>query len=394
MIKYLLLVLCILFFLGDSSAQENQKYYFFPYSLQLETLNSSGFLGTLESSASDILSGNPANSGTFSKLSFGLSFQATKPFQYPFAISDETKVSRKSDIIPQSFGIVYPLNEKWSFAAGFNQVYSGLYETSIPVVTIEQPEGTGERITASNETRLFKYSVSAAYKFNNLLFETDKLTVSGQIDLFHLKETDLIWHTKASYQKLVPTLSVGINYQLNDNWQFGLFVTPKVKIEGSFKIEHGELLIRHDLDSSNIGNNSEIPVNFYGPFPYQYDYPAFLSGGLSYNSKTFWKIKYEIAKRFWNTIDANQTDDLIISGTFIFNLSDNFSFSTGYYASDHSVDLKYFGSAQYTRSYLLFGLKYKIDNFTFDAAVADNQSLEDKSRITTTIYKLSLNYEL
>jgi len=391
MIKYLLLVLCILFFLGDSSAQENQKYYFFPYSLQLETLNSSGFLGTLESSASDILSGNPANSGTFSKLSFGLSFQATKPFQYPFAISDETKVSRKSDIIPQSFGIVYPLNEKWSFAAGFNQVYSGLYETSIPVVTIEQPEGTGERITASNETRLFKYSVSIAYKFNNLLFETDKLTVSGQIDLFHLKETDIIFHAKASYQKLVPTLSVGINYQLNDNWQFGFYGTPSLKFEGTFSIDSDPIEILYDPFPDSTGN-SRIPGKFNPTVPYQYDYPAFLSGGLSYDSKKFWKIKYEIAKRFWNTIDANQTDDLIISGTFIFNLSDNFSFSTGYYASDHSVDLKNIGTAQYTRSYLLFGLKYKIDKFTFDAAVADNQSLEDKSRITTTIYKLSIGY--
>ena len=397
LILIFILIFCIHSFAQQVNIHDTQKNPLYPYSLQIETLNSSGFLGTLETSVSDVTSGNPANLNNYEKISFGISYQFSKPFQNPFSYLNGTSVERKTDIIPQSIGIVYPLNDQWSFAAGFNQVYSNLMESeAFEVTTIEHPEGTGEIVTATNETRLFKYSLTAGYKVRDLLLGTDKLTGSFQIDFFHLKQSERFWHTKISYQNSVPTFSLGLNYVLNENWQFGIYGTPSFKIEGSFTYE-SDLKIAHDLNDPFNGGNNQIPETSYS---YLYEYPTFIAGGYSYDSKSFWKTKMEFGYRYWHSIHNDQENELIISGNMIFRITDAFNLSTGIYVSDHQVDLEnlhFLGlrnNPTYTRNYLSVGVNYKIEGFIFDGVIVDNQLLEPTDPIRTTQYKFGIGFEL
>lgn len=235
---------------------------------------------------------------------------------------------------------------KWGSAfASVTSLNSG----EIPVRTVSQPHGTGERFTVSDVALGLGYGREI----------TDRFSAGAQVH--YVQES--IWNSTAS----TMTLSIGTLYRVSDQ---GLHIGASLANFGTQTGYDGrDLRITYDNDPDRFGDNSALPAEmFTGDFPV----PVLFRLGLGAPFKLDHGIRLTVEADAYHPSDNSESISL---GTEV-SYREQFSLRLGYqnaFLTDSEVGLT-----------LGTGINGKYDDIRYhvDYAWADHGRLGNVSRLT------------
>jgi len=215
--KILHLLFFFVLFLSNLNAQERAPVeslvVFLPQGFILESLTSYGMLSTTISNAYNIANSNPASLAQFQKVSVGISKQFDTSIDNAWIVGIGHK--RISTIRPQSFGVVIPFHN-FRVGIGISESYStSLQFGDLLVATEENPDGTGEILEVTYETRVDKKSAIVSYSKATVFLKNDQISVGGQYN-FNSMNHDF---SLSSASTIDPVFDVETNSQ---SWSAGI----------------------------------------------------------------------------------------------------------------------------------------------------------------------------
>jgi len=394
----LIVLIAVMFVHLDAQVSGEIRAAFLTQGFVLESLSGLGFPGSNITTISNISSCNPASLYDFETLSLGLSYQFDSEL-YPAWIAGIGH-KRVNNYLPQSAGIVFPMNAL-RFGLGFSQRYNSILDFGeMPIITEEQPEGTGETVSACKTTSIKAYSVLVSYSFQNVLFRNDNIHLGLQYNLNRLDFTQSIWHISLSAKGFSCNLSTGVRYDFRHDFlpdaKIGVYFEKGAEFRETGKIQGEDLKIVYDVDKqennqtivSSINNNS---------FPVVAILPDKLHFGFLVQPLSPLKLTFDLTKIFWNQVQDNNENHIDISGSVIFQPFKTITTSIGFYSTDRKCDDE-------TNSYLNINGKLKaffitggvivhFNHFDIDLSYANSNSNSGSWR-KQTIFKFGIGLHL
>jgi hypothetical protein len=168
------------------------------------------------------------------------------------------------DISYEFAGVVLPLQSFGTVGLFFS--YLGMGE--IERTTVREPEGTGEKAAASSFTTGLSYGRAL----------TERFTIGGTIK--YIREQ--IWHSHASG----VAVDLGLLYTtIFKNMKVGMSIS---NFGTSMQMQGRDLLVQHDIDPTNGGNNSSLNADIKTD---AFSLPIFFRVGISSNfARDFFEI--------------------------------------------------------------------------------------------------------
>ncbi|MBK7230362.1 MAG: hypothetical protein IPH97_16180 [Ignavibacteriales bacterium] len=353
----------------------------FPSGYGIRNLNGLGNSGLINST-SNLGFLNPASISFLQNLSIGLTYQVNTPTYYPEPF-EEISLPRVYNFIPQSFGAVYHYQD-FSFGLSLSQEFnSGLNFGEIPKTTLQYPEGTGTTFTPILEHTINKYSLSVAYRFNDILSDNNNLSIGLRYNFNQLHSYEKILTVFVNEFNYASGFVLGLVYSLNENQnKIGIHL----KSGCSFHISNVE---NNNLDIDTIGNAYAIQAQmpeWIEKTPYELCFEGLFQLDDDLQVSAF------LSNIFWGEIDRTiLTNQFDISSSLIYNFNKVFSGSAGILISNCSVEEYY--DNEFNAFYLMAGLKINIESFSIDFSLADSHLISGELR-KQFITKLGLGIQL
>lgn len=336
-------------------------------SITIGAYNSMGFSNMVTVLVSEISSSNPASISNFSTLSAGVEFTYSTKIDLYSGI----KLDRSRQWLPTSFGFVYPF-KNFDIGLSYHQKYSNFLDFGeIPRVTIENPTGTGETYKATNETIIHSPSGIFTYFFNKVFTNEDRLSFGIQLYWDFWIEEQSIYTLKGEVNDNNLSWKIGMLYRLSKVLGFGIFYEKGVDINGTYKTDD-KLIIDNDssvIDTPDITTNLKLPDK--------------LSFGLSAKSLDNLCLSITLSTIFWNSIYDYYQDQLDISVSSIYSLSDNFSLSLGFYKTDHNI--KDDGGVNQNTTFACVGIRGRLRSFDIRLEILDSHLFTAEYRKQTRV---------
>jgi hypothetical protein len=388
----LLLIVFLNLFAGDPDRIDpNNRIRLYDQGFVLESLTGYGISSSTNFPIFNISTGNPASISAFNTFAVGFSNQFdSKVESFPI---DDASFQRLNNFVPQSAGLIYPL-QNLRIGAGFSQKYSGeIIFNKIEITTVNDPQGTGEFYTPSFKNAIHAASALASYQFQNLLLQTDQLSVGLQFNLNFLNAEQSIAHTTAKLNANHGNWKFGFTYnggsEQMETFRLGLYFETGVKISGNVEFEGPELLTA-DPDSSMLGNNERITADLE-PYPRYAEIPPQMVFGFLVRLSTKFALLGDLGYSWWGNLGEPYQNKLDFSNSLLFNLSENIGFSFGFaFLQDNSTS-QFAGNLD--AFYLSAGMIARLKMFELQFALADSHlsSAEDRRQ---TVGKLGIGFRL
>jgi hypothetical protein len=158
-----IIFLIIIFSTINIYSQRERNIIFLPQDNSLQTLNGLG-TSNIKNDVSNISSINPASINAFSKLSTGVSYLFRSKIKEAYIAGIGS--SRIQNFIPQSFGIVYPINNL-RIGLGMRQKYNSALDLgNVTITTADQPDGIISFSNPVYKTAVYNYSIISSYLFD------------------------------------------------------------------------------------------------------------------------------------------------------------------------------------------------------------------------------------
>ncbi|MCA0446271.1 MAG: hypothetical protein LCH54_08575 [Bacteroidetes bacterium] len=382
--------------------QSGTKSYFYlkPVGFQVPAFDSKGYNPLFPETVTNLADQNPAALSDFKSMQTGISWRIFSKLEPDIWVKE---FGQAQPLVPASAGFVYPVNS-FVFGLGYSQKFnSSLFEEG-ELVTLEQPEGTGKNWTWEDETVHHYFSLSGAWKIDNILFGSDQFSAG-----VHLGFNQLFYQSKifTSTAKSFPngfSWAAGFQYLINfeneSKIKSGLFFERGSKIEGTVKYVSG-----HDetkqYDEDTTGNNGKIPIRYLTPksWPMIADFPDRLHGGFELTTPE--KISFSLQGSY---IWMDQTwrpykNQLNVAGNVGIPITENLRVSGGFYSDTQNDNFSEFyyeifkvKSSGYRSVFLTAGVNFVWQNYTFDLALGDNHLSSGEYR-TQTHLKAGVSYK-
>ena len=160
-VKKNILIIIFLFSNLVNAQLRNQHYVpIIPAGFTNPLLNAHGNSG-LFNDVANINSMNPAALQSFNNPAIGFAYQFDQKLDEAWVAGIGSERISKS--LPQSIGIVFPINNLRIGLAAHQKYNSRLIFGAIEMTTVEDPDGTGETFTPKYKTRVFSYSALTSY---------------------------------------------------------------------------------------------------------------------------------------------------------------------------------------------------------------------------------------
>ena len=382
----------------DAQVSGEIRAAFLTQGFVLESLSGLGFPGSNFTTISNISSCNPASLYDFETLSLGLSHQFDSEL-YPAWIAGIGH-KRVNNYFPQSVGLVFPINI-FRFGLGFSQRYNSILDFGkIPIVTLEQPEGTGETFSACDTTTIKVYSVLVTYSFQNVLFRNDNIHLGLQCNLNRLDLIKRIWHTRLVAEGFSGSWSAGVRYDFQHailpDAQIGIYFEKGAEFRETGKIQGEDLKIVYDVD--NQENNQTIVSSLNNnSFPVVAILPDKLHLGFLIQPLSPLKLTFDLTEIFWNQVQDNNKDHIDISGSVIFQPFKTITTSIGFYSTDRKYNDEtnsYFNiNGKLKAFFITGGVIVHFNHFDIDLSYANSNSYSGSWR-KQTIFKFGIGLYL
>lgn len=353
----------------------------------IQLLNSQGTSG-LNNNISNISFINPAALNQFSRYSVGVSYQFQTNLDEAYILGIGS--SRITDFIPQSVGMLVPINNI-RFGIGMGQTYNGTLDFEpIPITTLQNPEGTGEFFTPEYETRVQSYSFLFSYSFEDILSANNNLSVGVKYNLNRLNYYNKIFTIGIDESDYSGSWGIGSLYQVNfdedKNIQFGLSYESKIEFRKNYSIK--EFIFDIDPgDSTRI--IAQIP-----DYTLVGEIPSMLSFDINIATLSQLQLLGSINYVFWSSGSNNVHDQLEFAASAVYLINENFSPSLGFYITDRNfkediLDI----NSEMNAFFIIAGLNANYNFCDIDLAIADSHLLSGDFR-KQTIVKFTLGFHL
>lgn len=359
----------------------------FPQGNTIESLSGYGNSGLINST-SNISGLNPAALNNIKNKSAGISYQ------FESGINDVWigvfKYKRITNFVPQSAGFILPY-KNWRFGLSMSQHYNSfIFTPPIPVTTMEQPDGTGEFITAEYRTNLYDYSIITSYVFENI-FNNAELSVGTRIGWGNLIYNASLADVQADIKDNSTTFSIGGVYKqkLEDKKyiQLGLYYESGTNFKSQYSYNGKGAFRSNDSNYYQI-QTSNLPFEAKFPSKMQFDFDVDIISNL--------KLLGNLSYIFWKDVKTNAANNIEFSFSGFYEFNDLFSASAGFYNATLNFDYvpPILGSdinKEMKALYLTAGFVINLKEFKIDAAFADSHLISGAYR-QQTIGKLGIGY--
>ncbi|MCA0446272.1 MAG: hypothetical protein LCH54_08580, partial [Bacteroidetes bacterium] len=283
--KSIRLLFLVLFLpvIGFAQASIGFKSYFYlkPTGLQIPALDSKGYNPLFPESVTNLADQNPAALSDFKSIQTGISWRIFSKLEPDIWVNE---FSQAQPLVPASAGFVYPVNS-FVFGLGYVQKYNSRLFSEDEISTLEQPEGTGTTWTWEEESVLHYFSLSGAWKSENMLSSSDQFSAGIHVGFNQLYFYEKIYTSTAKSSSNGFSWAAGLQYMINFENEYqvksGLFFEKGSKIDATVKYVSGHDEIKQ-YDEDTTGNNGKIPVRYLTPksWPMIADFPDRLHGGF------------------------------------------------------------------------------------------------------------------
>jgi len=361
---------------------------YLPQGYTHQDLTGKGFLGSTQSSISNLNSGNPACIVDFNGLNIGTSLQFESKTNKAW-IADFSH--NRNNYLPQSFGLSYSL-QNIHFAMASNQLYNTKIDYGKIQGTMIWDNEQGYIETEifhpyRNET-IFKNSAISAIKLNNFLFDNSILSIGFQFNSNYyiilqtlgksmLPEEDgklKVKENKAKANDLENNFSLGFRYSIHNNMlnvKLGIFYESEIE---------------HNFEKKHSGNS----------YQYLARIPQKLNGGISINfpKNIIWTTNF--TQQYWESLEKENNIKNVLewSSSVSFQYKKDILVSLATKTTNteyigHGYDL--FFKNKFFAHYFVTGCKYNYKQYEFDIVIADSHLLSEEKR-KHTIFKFGLGY--
>ncbi len=325
---------------------------------------------------------NPAALINFKKFTLGLSYHFEKELKTASVADIGWK--RVSTAFPQGFGLVIPLS-KFSLGLSFGQKYnSSTIVDPVPIVTVENPDGTGQSYTPKFETIIFNHSFSVSYLFYNFL-DNCEFSFGFKYTLGRMNVIDKLFMLGIEEDVFSSGWSIGFNFIKNMNdkkyLQVGLFYDSGNDFEKRVSYEGSGLFVNADDNIERPGQIfyriEKAHANLFGKVP------SSIKLDTDISSIKDIKLLGSISYIFWKDVSENFKNQIEFSGSFVHSLSENLTYSLGFLFTDRrneELDDFFRICNELQAIFLTAGLLIKSDILNIDLSFADSQLLSEKWR--------------
>lgn len=368
-----------------------------PATIETNTLYlAQGFsLASLSSLGTSGITNDVSNIGVINPASLSMynNFRAGLTYQY------ETKIDEAfgSDIgheryeyeVPQSFGMILPA-VGFKFSVSFQQLYnSHLDFGKIPITDIEHPDGTGEYYEPDFKTRLYSFSLGVSYIFDNI-FDENSFAVGARVSKNNLSYEEKLFDNslKATHSDISWAAGIVYEHALNT----GKFIRTGLFYEGNVSIN---MLANYENTNYGIIPVDSLNLNIV---PYSVrikaQKPSKLKLDIETNYLDDFLFQLGAGIVFWNDVSSNINNQLELSGSGVYGLSDKLNLSLGFFYTDKTYedDLSDFLD-KFTAFFITAGLNYSLHPLKVGLAIADSHLLSDEWR-KQTIVKIGIDVEI
>ena len=295
-------------------------------------------------------------------------------------------IHRPRDQALQSVVLITPFSPI-TIAIGFDEKYLSEWATSMEIMTIQHPEGTGETLTMTFKSRIYSIGIVAGYKYsglfgprshigigiglnNNNMIESLEFSYSGSDDsragrLEKINDTAYSW-------------SVGLNAKIPLSAakfaQLGLFYDDGAIISRIFESE-----TIPDYSSKGVGG---LPPRVVAGFSID------LTRGISLlaDARVLWWDKFPLASR--------KTQEY--AATVLYSGIDRWKVSFGFYTTERLGEENELISDfedNIKAVYLTAGIEHEFEHLSVGLSLADSHRFSGEWR-KQTIVKLNTSYRL
>ena len=356
-----------------------------PVGYTLGLLNERGTSGICNN-VSNITFINPAAINEFNSYSFGFSYQVQSKIDEGWIL--DIGISRINNFIPQSVGVIIPLNNM-RFGIGMGQIYNSSLEIGeIAVTTVINPDGTGETFTPIFETTVQNYSLLFSYSFEKLFTTNGDLTMGLKINLNRLNEYESIFTLDVSESIYKESWAVGSIYKIkfSENKSIRIGLAFESEILFSKSIELGT------PDTTNIGGLNR-PPGFYNiataNFIMTGKVPSKLLFDTDITLSTQLKVLGNLTNIFWSGISDVHQNQLEFSGSIVYLFNNNISSSIGAYYTNRirtdNVNAIWGVEDKLDALFLTAGLNVKYNFLDVGLAIADSHLASSSFRKQTIL---------
>lgn len=352
-------------------------------------LNAYGNSG-LFNDVANINSMNPAALQSFNHPSVGFSYQFEQKLDDAWIAGIGSE--RTSMGLPQSIGIVIPINNLRIGLAAHQKYNSRLKFGEIKITTNELPDGTGETYEPDFKTRVFSYAAIASYSVpinsNNSI-----LSFGFRYELNQLNEYNQLLDHKLDETLFGSNFAMGAVFKSGKSnskyWEVGISYETGLEIDGEGKYEH---------DGGSI-----VPTDTLGRPPglYQYNpltarinaqFPSMVILDFDYSIIPKFKFLAALSNTFWSQVADNFKDQIEFSGSVVYQLNKKFIPSIGFLFTDRNLKENIFGINENLNAiFLTAGLAANIYGINLNVVIADSH-LFSGDWGKQTIFKSSVSY--
>lgn len=351
-------------------------------------LNAKGTSG-LSNNISNISFINPAALNQFKNYSVGVSYQYQTNLDTAYVLGIGS--SRITDFIPQSGGILVPINNM-RLGIGTGQTYNGTLDFEpIPITTVQNPDGTGEFFTPEYETRVQSYSFLFSYSFEDFLSANHNLLIGMKYNLNRLDYHNKILSIAIDESDYSGSWGIGSMYQINYDEdmsiQFGLSYESKIEFRKNYSIEDHIIEI-NPIDSTGNLVRTNVSLTLVG------EIPSKLRFDINIANLSQLQLLGSINYVFWSSTSSNVHDQIEVAASTVYSINENFSPSLGFYYTDRNFKEDFFDiNSELNAFFIIAGLNANYDFFDLDFVIADSHLLSGDFR-KQTVVKFTLGFQL
>ena len=361
-----------------------ETLFYLPQGFVLDALSGYGYNKSTKSSISNILAGNPANNQDFDNITIGFSYQFDSKIGEAWIVDFGHSRTRLS--LPQSAAVIVPYNN-FRFGIGMNQLYNSELDYGTIYAARLNPDSAQGYIDIvihpKKEVIIFRNSISASYCFSEHGSPLNSLCLGIQFNSNYLSYKFNLGYLAGSDPIIPGTSEVNKDFFANNfNVGFRYGIKPSA---GSAVVAGVYYESAVDYDIADVADG----IRYIGHIPAKSNFGIMFEPNINFN------FSGDLSYIFWEDIDTDHQNRLEFAFNSCFRLSYNLSVSTGIFHTDRvyrNVDSD-FDFNRFEANYLIGGITFRNDWFSFELAIADSRLVSDEWR-EQYIIKSGLGFQL
>ncbi len=368
-----ILLLCISFAFG-ANISSSAPLMILPQGQIIQEISGLGVIGAVQSSISDLNSGNPAGIVDFSEFVTGISYQFQQNVKNAWLADIGFK--RSNSYLPQALGIVHSFR-LLHVGLGLNQVYNamtdyGNVETIVPAANDSGYLDIGDSHPYKNEL-LTKISLISAYTFNNLPLIMGQLSVGYSYNMN-------IFKYYFDWDAPIPLQSVVYNETITES-NYSLGIRYKYKTQSDFGIKIG-ISYENNFSLNAVIRDTKVPYYLIG------SRPGILKMGVQVQLRNNITISGETSYIHWDQTENNLKNQVKYSASILFPWQETRSYSVGIISTDRNYLLEedpFQINKKMASTYLFAGVNFNLGNSRISLAIADSHLFSGEWQKSTLI---------